>query len=102
MFKLTKVSIKEGHTSNVPVGTSRIGDVMLMDRDGWRRHTEDLDSVKPGDHVFILTGLPATNFIRTSPVKAIREHPDKLFTLILTTETSEYTLEKLLDEQEDD
>lgn len=82
MYKLTKLSIREGHNSRVGAGESCKSDTIRV----IRRVTPD--DIKEDDEIYVARGI--NNFIKTSPVQRIEKN-DTNWTI--WTKTSVYNLD---------
>jgi hypothetical protein len=86
MFKLTKLFINEGAKTEVRVGQTANSNKIKVIRE------VDMSEVKVGDEVYV--GTSFTNFIKTSPIKDIKENTNPNV-LTIRTQTSTYHLEKV-------
>lgn len=94
IYKLTKISIKEGHTSGVRSGYSVEGDSLASRNPdtGVFKDDVDISEIEVGDMVALVGG----SFLKTSPIITIKSCSDKK--LCFETGSSIYELE-VLDEE---
>lgn len=94
IYKLTKTSIKEGHTSGVRSGYSVEGDSLASRNPdtGVFKDDVDISEIEVGDMVALVGG----SFLKTSPISKIISL--STVELLFETGSSTYTLE-VLDEK---
>lgn len=94
IYKLTKTSIKEGHTSGVRSGYSVEGDSLASRNSdtGVFKDDVDISEIEVGDMV----ALVGDSFLKTSPISKIISL--STVELLFETGSSTYTLE-ILDEK---